>query len=125
MFKYIKKKLSDRKTRDEELERTWIQELAESGFDQVVFPIIINHGDSLEFIESLDDYATDPDIYYFPYEDECELIDSKCFLWKCKYDDRVKANLPHKRIREMPEKQIINLILKMYKDNKTLKSHYA
>jgi hypothetical protein len=80
----------------DKVEKAWVVLLNELGFDKVRFPIIVKDGQDLSVVQSLEDFAGDPDHYAFPNENYRmeSLIDSDGTEWTWKYDYENRANLP-------------------------------
>jgi hypothetical protein len=80
----------------EKVKKDWVVLLNELGFDKVRFPIIIKDGQDLSVVQTLDDFAGDPDRYAFPNENYRmeSLIDSDGTEWTWKYDYENGTNLP-------------------------------
>jgi hypothetical protein len=85
----IRKNIS---SKDEKFTK-WKDQLLESGFSKITFPILIKNGYDLDLVY-FDEFAIDPDIYYWPFTIDCELIDGNGHVWSWVYDDKNKTNRP-------------------------------
>ncbi len=77
----------------EEKSRKWEENLLELGFNKISFPILIKNGYDLNLVY-FDEFTSDPDIYYWQFPIDCELIDVNGYVWSWIYDDRNKTNIP-------------------------------
>ena len=96
----------------------WESKLFNSGFNKVDFPIVIVHRSDLNFIETLSDYAIDPDIHFFEFKTTSEMIGANFNVWSWKYDKIIKANLPDKILETVSESYVTEFILNFFEGKK-------
>lgn len=99
-------------------ENLWIESLNELGFKKVTFPIILKFGTDIHVIYSLKDFALDVDLYFFEFDRDSELIDSKGQLFSWKYDVKNKTNLPNHLKRLLTLEEVKSIIIDYFRDSK-------
>lgn len=72
----------------------WTKRLDELGFHAVTFPIMLKEGADIDVVCTLQDFASDPDLYFHEYDERNNFVDSKGQNWTWKYDQNNKTNLP-------------------------------
>jgi hypothetical protein len=105
--KIFKKIVSSR----EEKSRKWKDNLLELGFKKISFPILIKEGYDLNLVY-FDEFFNDPDLYYWQFSNDCELIDINGHVWSWIYDDKNRTNIPGqlKRVIDVDDlKRLIQL----------------
>lgn len=64
------------------------------GFYAVTFPIMLKEGADIDVVYTLQDFVSDPDLYFHEYDERNDFVDSKGQNWTWKYDQINKINLP-------------------------------
>ena len=92
--------------------------MKELGFAKILFPIIIVDGTDIDIVYTLEDFALDPDIFFWSFDDHMELLDSNGNIWSWKYDHENKTNLPGEFKRTVDIDGIRDLINTYFKNTK-------
>lgn len=92
----------------------WTQRLNTLGFDKISFPILIVDSPNIDFVYSLTDFASDPDIYHWAFEKNYQLIDCNGNLWTWTYDNVNKTNLPNSFLQTLTLDEISEVLLRYF-----------
>lgn len=98
----------------------WMKDLNNLGFDKIAFPILIKDGADLNLVY-LDEFASDPDLHYWEFNSDYQLIDSNGQLWTWKYDHTNKTNLPGTFIRKMTLDEVKKIVNTYFRDSNVKK----
>ncbi len=81
----------------------WLNILLDYGFKNVSFPVaVINETHkSVTIISTLEDYAFDPDLYFWPVTTDATLIDSNGMQYRLKYQGKLQFSYPDEKIAEL------------------------
>jgi len=109
MFQRVRQYFRDRTLRRRQRYQNWHQFL-EMRFKDIVFPILIVEGGVGQFVESVHEYAIDPDLHFHEFDQGAFAIDSNGSYFGWTYDSSMQANLPTKVQRTMTRESIRQLL---------------
>jgi hypothetical protein len=101
-----------RSAEEQERLNKWLNELLDYGFRNITFPIAIidDSSNSLTIILALEEYAYDPDLYFWPFRKDATLIDSNGIHYNLRYQEELEFSYPKEKIGEVDLNTVKQLI---------------
>jgi hypothetical protein len=112
----------EKTTSQEERLNKWLNTLLDYGFRNISFPMaIINDKDrSVTIISTFEEYALDPDFYYWPFRSNATLIDSNGVQYSLEYQELLNFNYPKEKIAEVDLDTVKQLIKQRLRKKKLI-----
>jgi hypothetical protein len=122
--KSIKKRISVliKTTEHQERSNEWLNELLNWGFRNITFPVaIINDSkNSLTIISTLEEYALDPDLHFWPFTSDTTLIDSNGMKYNLRYKEEPGFSYPSEKIAEVDLNMVKQLVTQRVRKKKLI-----